>query len=264
MPRPTAASARYARLLRRHRRSRRSTRSSSRCRRAFISTLTLRALAAGKHVLVEKPAYLRMEDYERAMAARDRAGRVVLVGENDHYKPLAVQLRGLLAGGVHWRDGVRALHDDRQAAEGGRRLAKRRRRWRAAMRFSKKASTGCTGREPRSDASSHRTAIVRRRREKGPDTRAKSMMVAFTYDNGAVGSLYYSREIPSLVPRPSRSRSCSAASGVITFESNGLVLVRHGVTGVRGSCFRVSATSADTGRCIAIFSAPSGRQARRR
>ena len=32
----------------------------------------------------------------------------------------------------------------------------------------------------------------------GPDRRAKSMLVAFTYDNGAVGSLYYSREIPSL------------------------------------------------------------------
>jgi predicted dehydrogenase len=32
--------------------------------------------------------------------ARDRAGRVVLVGENDHYKPLAVCLRRLLAEGV--------------------------------------------------------------------------------------------------------------------------------------------------------------------
>src|SRR6185436_746705 len=34
------------------------------------------------------------------LAARDRAGRVVLVGENDHYKPLAVQLRRLLAAGT--------------------------------------------------------------------------------------------------------------------------------------------------------------------
>ena len=33
----------------------------------------------------------------------------------------------------------------------------------------------------------------------GPDRRAKSMMVAFRYDNGAVGSLYYSREVPSLL-----------------------------------------------------------------
>ena len=42
-------------------------------------------------------------------------------------------------------------------------------------------------------------ATGRRRRATGPDTRAKSMMVAFRYDNGAVGSLYYSREIPSLL-----------------------------------------------------------------
>src|SRR5919112_4191007 len=29
--------------------------------------LALRAIAAGKHVLVEKPAFLRMEDYERVL-----------------------------------------------------------------------------------------------------------------------------------------------------------------------------------------------------
>jgi len=33
----------------------------------------------------------------------------------------------------------------------------------------------------------------------GPDRRAKSMMVAFRYDNDAVGTLYYSREIPSFL-----------------------------------------------------------------
>ena len=60
----------------------------------FHLDLTLQALAAGKHVLVEKPAFLRMEDYRAAVDARNRAGRVVLVGENDHYKPLAVCLRG--------------------------------------------------------------------------------------------------------------------------------------------------------------------------
>ena len=64
---------------------------------AFHLDLTLRALAAGKHVLVEKPAFPRMEDFQAVAAARDRAGRVVIVGENDHYKPLAVTLRKLLA-----------------------------------------------------------------------------------------------------------------------------------------------------------------------
>jgi predicted dehydrogenase len=63
----------------------------------FHLDLTRRALAAGKHVLVEKPAFLRLADYEQISADAARAGRVVLVGENDHYKPLAVTLRRLLA-----------------------------------------------------------------------------------------------------------------------------------------------------------------------
>ena len=46
----------------------------------FHLDLTLQALSAGKHVLVEKPAYLRMEDYLRVQSAREGAGRVVLVG----------------------------------------------------------------------------------------------------------------------------------------------------------------------------------------
>jgi predicted dehydrogenase len=60
----------------------------------------------------------------------------------------------------------------------------------------------------------------------GPDRRAKSMMVAFRYDNGAVGSLYYSREVPSLL-RGLRLSKLFGRDGVITFESNGaFVLVR--------------------------------------
>src|SRR4051794_13441655 len=66
----------------------------------FHLDLTLQALAAGKHVLVEKPAYLRMDDYRTAVDARNQAGRVVLVGENDHYKPLARVLRRLLCDGI--------------------------------------------------------------------------------------------------------------------------------------------------------------------
>ena len=66
----------------------------------FHLDLTRQALAAGKHVLVEKPAFPRMADYEAVLDARNAAGRVVLVGENDHYKPLAVCLRRLLKDGV--------------------------------------------------------------------------------------------------------------------------------------------------------------------
>ena len=93
---------------------------------AFHKALTLQALAAGKHVLVEKPAFPALADYHDVIAARDRAGRVVLVGENDHYKPLAVRLRQLVAEGADRRDGLRPLHHHRPPAQDRRRLAQRR------------------------------------------------------------------------------------------------------------------------------------------
>ena len=92
----------------------------------FHLDLTLQALRAGKHVLVEKPAYPQMEDYEAAVEARDLAQRIVLVGENDHYRPLAVRLRQLLADNVIGEMIFRAFHHSREAAQSCRRLAQRR------------------------------------------------------------------------------------------------------------------------------------------
>jgi len=53
------------------------------------------------------------------------------------------------------------------------------------------------------------------------------MMVAFRYDNDAVGSLYYSREIPSLL-RGLRVSKLLGRRGIISFESNGLFVVVRG------------------------------------
>ena len=95
----------------------------------------------------------------------------------------------------------------------------------------------------------------------GPDRRAKSMMVAFRYDNGAVGSLYYSREIPSLF-RGLRLSKLFGRDGVITFESNGVVLVARG-RGLPRLCFPgfadirgYQAMYRDFRRAIATGSAP--------
>jgi UDP-N-acetylglucosamine 3-dehydrogenase len=191
----------------------------------FHLPLTLEALAAGKHVLVEKPAFLRMEDYRAALEARDRAGRVVLVGENDHYKPLAVCLRRLVAEGVigemvfaHFMTLARRLKpaDDWRNDEtmaGGDAFFEEGIHW-----LHLASSLG-----PRIVAvHGYRPAVSRT----GPDTRCKSMMIAFRYDNGAVGALYYSREIPSLL-RGLRLSKLLGRDGVITFESNGaFVFVR--------------------------------------
>ena len=192
----------------------------------FHLDLTLRALAAGKHVLVEKPAFPRLEDYEAARMARDRARRVILVGENDHYKPLAVCLRRLVADGVigemvfaHFMTLARRLKpaDDWRNDEtmaGGDAFFEEGIHW-----LHLASSLG-----PRIiEIRGYRPSVSR----DGTDRRAKSMMVAFRYDNDAVGSLYYSREIPSLL-RGLRVSKLLGRNGIISFESNGVFIVVRG------------------------------------
>jgi len=188
--------------------------------------LACQALDAGKHVLVEKPAFTTTDDYMRAMAARDRAGRVVLVGENDHYKPLAVLLRRLLAddaiGELVFADFVTVAYrlkssDDwrnDEAMAGGDAFFEEGIHW---LHFASSLGpkiTSIHGYRP-----TPATA--------GPDRRAKSMLVAFRYDNGAVGSLYYSREIPSFF-KGLRVSKLMGRRGVITFESNGSMVLTRG------------------------------------
>src|SRR5262249_11045091 len=66
----------------------------------------------------------------------------------------------------------------------------------------------------------------------GPDRRAKSMMVAFEYDTGAVGSLYYSREIPSLLLGLRASKLFGRLGG-ITVQSNGICILARSPGGPR-------------------------------
>jgi predicted dehydrogenase len=192
----------------------------------FHLNLTLQALAAGKHVLVEKPAFPTTGDYHAVRAARDQAKRVVLVGENDHYKPLAITLRRLLADGVigdmvlgHFSSIVKRLKtaDDWRNDEsmaGGDAFFEEGIHWlHLAASLGPKIRTIKGFRPAPSSA--------------GPDKRIKSMMVSFTYDNGAVGSLYYSREIPSML-KGLRLSKLMGRDGVITFESNGVVVFVRG------------------------------------
>jgi predicted dehydrogenase len=64
------------------------------------------------------------------------------------------------------------------------------------------------------------------------DRRVKSMLAAFRYDNDAVGTLYYSREIPSLL-QGLRVSKIFGRSGIITFESNGTFVLVRGRGGPR-------------------------------
>jgi predicted dehydrogenase len=188
--------------------------------------LTLDALAAGKHVLVEKPAFPTMAAYEDVRAARDRVGRVVVVGENDHYKPLAVTLRRLIAEGTigemvfaHFTTIAHRLKkaDDwrnDEAMAGGDAFFEEGIHWLHVAGSLGPRIVSAHGFRPPVSSS-------------GPDRRAKSMMVAFRYDNEAVGSLYYSREVPSLL-KGLRLSKIFGREGIITFESNGGFVVARG------------------------------------
>lgn len=184
--------------------------------------LTLEALRAGKHVVVEKPAWPRAADARVVRAAAAAAERRVFVAENYAYKPLLQRLRFLLETEVvgeprfiqvnamrrqrvaGWRDdaGVGALY------EGGI-------HWLSLL-----ASLGLR---------IERVRGVRPGRVGGPD---RSMLVVVEYAGGPVATLHYSWEIPTFGRGLGLSR-IAGTDGVITFETNGLVVLargrRHGI-----------------------------------
>src|SRR5689334_12192820 len=186
----------------------------------FHLRLALEALAAGKHVLIEKPALVQSADYRTVIEARARASRTVLVGENDHYKPLAVRLRRMLRDGrigeLVFANFVTVANRQKTADD-----------WRNDEAMAGGDAFFEEGIHWLHLAGSLGPRIVRvegfrpSQSFEGPDRRAKSMMVAFQYDSGAVGSLYYSREIPSLL-LGLRVSKLFGREGVITFESNGI------------------------------------------
>ena len=192
----------------------------------FHLELTLQALQAGKHVLVEKPAFPRLADYDTVLAAKAEARKVVLIGENDHYKPLALCLRALLKQGAigemvfgHFTTLVKKFKtaDDWRNDEtmaGGDAFFEEGIHWLHLAASLGPRIVRIAGFRPSPAVG-------------GTDRRAKSMMVAFEYDNGAVGSLYYSREVPSLF-QGLRLSKLLGRSGIITFESNGLFVVVRG------------------------------------
>ena len=183
--------------------------------------LTLQALRAGKHVIVEKPPFLQAADFATIRQVQKETGRRVFVAENYFYKPLAFKLRELINKEIigeilfvqinaiklqktgNWRD-------DTQLSGGGA-LFEGGIHW---VNFI--ANLGMPVKSVRGFRPGKRDGVE------------KSMLVAVEYESGAVGSLSYSWEVPMLLQGVQLSR-IYGRKGVITFESNGVFILVNGV-----------------------------------
>jgi predicted dehydrogenase len=178
--------------------------------------LTLEALARGKHVIVEKPAFLRSEDFGPVRAAAERAGRRVFIAENYAYKPLARALQRIIGSGALGE--VRFLHlvavkkqrhggwKDDPALAGGGALFEGGVHWIDLL-----AHLGLT------------IESVHGFRPRPGDTLERSMVVAARFEGGGIGTLYHSWEIPSPL-RGVRLSRIYGTRGSAVFESNGLIV----------------------------------------
>lgn len=185
--------------------------------------LTLRALAAGKHVVVEKPPFLHVADFDTVRRARDAARRRVMVAENYYYKPVAEVLRRSIADGdvgdVRLVS-VNALKQQRVAdwradaeRSGGGAMFEGGIHWVDFM-----ANLGL----PVASVRGFRAGALAGREE--PD---RTMVVVFRYATGAVGTLQYSWELGSPL-KGLRLSAVYGTDGAITFETNGIFVAVRG------------------------------------
>lgn len=182
--------------------------------------LTLMALRAGRHVIVEKPAFMRAADAAPVRDAARQAGRDVFVAENYFYKPLTRHLRALVRAGrlgevrfvsvnatklqkvEGWR-GDTALSGGGALFEGGV-------HWINFM-----ASIGLE------------VARVAAHRVGGRGGMDLSTLTVFEYAQGAVGTLAHSWELKGPLGGLRLSK-VQGTTGAVTFESNGLGYVGSG------------------------------------
>ena len=182
--------------------------------------LALRAVHAGKHVVIEKPAFLSASSANAVRDAATLRSRHVFVAENYIYKPIAALLRTLVAGGSLGEVRFVSLNATRwQPAVG----------WRAIPALS--------GGGALFEAGVHWVSFAARL---GLDVSAiqgwpvgsnaggdRSSLVVLQYANGAVATLAHSWELRGTL-RGARLSKVQGTHGSLTFESNGFASVATG------------------------------------
>jgi UDP-N-acetylglucosamine 3-dehydrogenase len=181
---------------------------------------TILALEAGKHVIVEKPAFMCAADADIVANVAAKTGRRVLVAENYFYKPITRHLRRTVRAGHLGEIRFVTLNaTKRQAAEGWRgnpSLSGGGALFEAGVHWINFASNIGLDVE---EVQAHRVGPGQ-----GPD---HSSLVVFRYAGGAVGTLAHSWELAAPLGGLRLSK-VQGTLGSVTFESNGIAHVTSG------------------------------------
>lgn len=182
--------------------------------------IAVAALDAGKHVIVEKPAFLTPAEFDEIEAAATRAGKRVMVAENYFYKPLLRRIVEVLDSRVLGQVRFITINAVKEQVVDGWRVDPARAGGGALFEggihwVSFLASLGLTIRR----VSGHFPDA--------PPRHERSAVFLAEYEEGAVAVLSYSWEIPGTLKGLRLSRIHGTRKSLL-FESNGIFLLQGG------------------------------------
>lgn len=182
--------------------------------------LAMQSLEVGKHVIVEKPAFMRAADADAVREAATASRCRVFVAENYVYKPIAEHLRRVIRAGDLGEVRFVSLNATKRQRVAG---------WRGDPEVSGGGALFEGGVHWISFASNlglevEQLQAYRVAPTAGPD---RSTLVVFRYTNGAVGTLAHSWELAAPFGGLRLSK-VQGTLGAVTFESNGLVAITSG------------------------------------
>jgi predicted dehydrogenase len=183
-------------------------------------SLALAALDARRHVIVEKPAFMSVDEADAIRDAALAAGKQVMVAENYFYKPVAEYLRRVVASGALGEMRFVSLNATKRQKVAG---------WRGDPALSGGGALFEGGVHWISFASNIGLDVVSIEaiRAGGSAGRDRSSLVVIRYACGAVGTITHSWEIAAPLGHLRQSK-VQGTKGAVTFESNGLARFTSG------------------------------------